>query len=149
MPGPTLRQILQIDGQTDYIVLVSEGVHIVPRQVIGLAPYNRGIAMRYRNGAKKIDTVFVPHNFKYLEKDGKYYLGKRAGNNSACEIMGPSVDGHCPGEDLSALVRADGIALGLKALYERSVNWKLILIIGAGAIGIIALVAWLAPKIMG
>lgn len=149
MPGPTLRQMFGIDGRTDYIVLISEGVHVVPRAIIGIVPYNRGIAFRYRNGANKIDTVYAPHGFKYLEREGKYYLGKRAGNNSACEVLGPSVDPHCPGEDLSALIRADGIALGLKALYERNINWKLILIIGACAIGAIALISYVAPRIFG
>lgn len=147
MPGPTLRQMLNIDARTDYIVLVSEGVHIVPRAVIGVAPYNRGLIMTYRNGTGKTDTVGVPHGFKYLEKDGKYYLGKRAGNNSACELIGPSIDQNCPGEDLSALFRAHGIALGLKALYDKSINWKLLLIIGAGVVGIIGLIAWLGPRL--
>ena len=147
MSQVTIRQMFGIDGRTDYIVLISEGVHIVPRPIIGIEPYNRGLAMRYRNGANKIDTVYVPHNFDYLEKDGKYYLGKRAGNNSACAILGQSVDKNCPGEDLSALVRADGIALGLKSLTERSIPWKLILIIGAAAVGIIALIAYVGPKV--
>ena len=147
MSQVTIRQMFGIDGRTDYIVLISEGVHIVPRPIIGIEPYNRGLAMRYRNGANKIDTVYVPHNFDYLEKDGKYYLGKRAGNNSACAILGQSVDRNCPGEDLSALVRADGIALGLKSLTERTIPWKLILIIGAAAIGIIALIAYVGPKV--
>jgi hypothetical protein len=105
--------------------------------------------MTYRNGSGKIDVVYVPHNFNYLEKDGKYYLGKRAGNNSACPVLAGSVDAHCPGEDLSSLIRAHGIALGLKALYERSIPWKLIIVIGIGAVAIIGLVAWLGPRIFG
>lgn len=144
---PTIRQMFGIDGRTDFIVLISEGVHVIPRVITAMVPYNRGIAMRYRNGANKVDTVYVPHGFRYLEKDGKYYVGKRAGNNSACEVLGPSMDPNCPGEDLSALIRADGIALGLKALYERTINWKLILILGAGGVAIIALIAIFGPRL--
>ena len=149
MPGPTLRQIFNIDGRTDYILLLSEGVHIIPRPIISITPYNRGLIMNYRNGSNQIDTVGVPHGFKFLEKDGKYYLGKHAGNNSACEIMGPSKDPNTPGEDMSALFRAHGIALGLKALYERRINWKLILILCVVAVAVIGLVAWIAPKVFG
>lgn len=144
-----IRKFAGVDQETDYILLLSEGVHIIPRAIIGISPYNRGLAMTYRDGSGKVDVVYVPHDFKYLEKDGKYYLGKRAGNNSACAVLGSSLDKDCPGEDLSALVRAHGLALGFKALYERSIPWKLIIIIGIGVVAIIGLVAWLGPRIFG
>lgn len=144
-----IRKFAGVDQETDYILLLSEGVHIIPRAIIGVSAYNRGLAMTYRNGTGKIDVVYVPHNFKYLQKDGKYYLGKHAGNNSACEVLGPSSDKDCPGEDLSALVRAHGLALGFKALYEKAIPWKLIVIIGVAAVAIIGLIAWVGPKIFG
>ena len=143
----TLRQMLQLDGTTDFVVLLTEGVHVVPRDIIGIEPYNRGLAMRYRNGAKQIDTVYVPHNFRYLQKDGKFYLGKRVGNNSAVPVLGDPVDKSCPGEDLSALIRADGIGVGFKALYETRIPWRAILIIGGIAAAVIALIAILGPRL--
>lgn len=147
MARVTLRQMLQLDGKTDFVVLLTEGVHIVPRDIIGLVPYNRGVAMRYRNGSGQVDTVYVPHNFNYLQRDGKYYLGKQVGNNSACPVLGRPVDPNTPGEDLSALIRADGIGVGFKALYETRIPWKAILIVGGIAAGVIALIAIVGPRL--
>jgi hypothetical protein len=139
--------MLQIDGTTDYVVLLTEGQHLVPRPIISVVPYNRGLAMRYRNGANQIDNVYVPHGFPFLEAGGKYYVGKRVGNNSACPVLAGSVDRHCPGEDLSALIRADGIGVGFKALYEHVIPWKAIIIIGVIAAVVVGLIAWLGPRL--
>lgn len=141
------RRFTGLEGTTDYIVLCTEGVHVVPHAVVSVEAFNKGLAMQYRDGADQLDVVYVPHNFRYLQRNGKYYLGKRVGNNSACAVLGPSLDEKCPGADLSALVRAHGVALGFRALYERVIPWKLIIIIGIGVAVIIGIVAFVGPRL--
>lgn len=149
----TFRRLAGLEGATDYVVLVTDGREFKPRDIVGMTAYNEGIVMVYRNARDQLDEVFVPHNFPMLRSNGKYYLGKRVGNNSACQlidgrrittatrVVGESVDPDCPGEDLSALGRSHGLGLGFKALYERNIPWRLIIILGVVVVAVIVIMA--------
>lgn len=156
----TFRRWAGVEQSTDYIVLVTDGQEFAPRPVVAITGYNEGLVMRYRNGKGKLDVVYIPHSYRPLRHKGKYYIGKRLGNNSACrvidgqryqradDILGPPTDKDCPGEDLSSLIRADGVALGFKALYERNIPWKLIIILGVGVVVIIGVVVFVAQRFL-
>jgi len=159
MPGiaELLPQLAVKKAKTDFVVIVSAGndkgeKHAITK-VIG---YNEGYALRYKNGDNKLDTVYVDRNFRFLELEGKFYLGKRLGNNSGCqinidgetiqaskgiEVIGAPRDPNCPGEDLSALIRTDVMALGYNTITESKINVKWVLIIG-GIVAVIALIYW-------
>lgn len=140
MPG--IKGIINKKTKTDIVVIVSNGLKGKPYPITEVIGYNEGFALRYKNSQHKLDTVYIKHDFRMLEMDGKYYLGKRLGNNSGCEIdyeeekvkegvevVGPSTDPNCPGNDLSALVRNDVMAQGYLTLTEDKVPKKLIVIV--------------------
>jgi hypothetical protein len=137
-----IMELLPKKSKTDYIVIVSDGLKGKPYPITEIVGYNEGYALRYKNGDDKLDVVYVSRQFRFLEYEGKYLLGKRLGNNSGCEIdfegakikegievIGPSTDPDCPGEDLSSLVRTDVLAIGYSTLTESKVSRKLIIII--------------------
>lgn len=144
---------------TDYIVLVTDGTQIKEHPIIDVVGYNDGFAMRYKNGAGTLDVVYVGRRYRPMQRGGKWLIGKRLGNNSACQItvdgvtmqqaadvIGPSTDPDCPGEDLSAVVRTDGLATGYSALYESKIPWKWIIIIGVVALVVILVISFIKSR---
>jgi len=148
MPG--IAALFSKQAKTDFVVIVSDGLHGKPYPITEIVGYNEGYVMRYKNSDKKLDTVYVGRKFRFLEYEGKYLLGKRLGNDSGCyinfedekikegvEVIGPSTDPDCPGEDLSSLVRTDVMAIGYNTLTESKVSWKWIIIIGIIAVAVL------------
>jgi len=130
------------------VLVVGADGETIQHKVIDVAGYNDGYAMRYLDGNKALEVVYVPRNYKFKEENGVMLVGKRFGNNSACPIMvlGESVDKDCPGEDLSAVGRSDLFAHGIMTLYgKQNINWKVILIIG----GIVLVAIFLFYKFRG
>jgi len=128
---------IEANGSKYGILVIGAGGEIVEHEVVEVAGYNEGYAMRYLDGNKMLEVVYVPRGYKFREQNGVKLVGKRFGNNSACPIMflGESVDKDCPGADLSAVGRADLVARGINTLTgKQAINWKWILIIGGVAV---------------
>ena len=154
MPG--IKELLPQNGKTAFVVIVSDGIKGKPYPIKEVVGYNEGFVLRYKNGDGELDSVYVSRKFRFLEYDGKYLLGKRLGNNSGCEInyegekvkegvevIGPSSDRDCPGEDLSSLIRTDVMAIGYRALTEAKVpkKWIIVVVIVAViAVGVFAFI---------
>ena len=138
MPGimglSTRKQYNKANGAKYGVLVVGAGGEVVEHEVMEIAGYNEGYAMRYLDGDKVLEVVYVPRNYKFKEQNGVLLVGKRLGNDSACPILslGESVDKDCPGADLSAVGRADLFARGILSLSgKQNINWKVILIVGA------------------
>lgn len=142
------------EKKTKYLILVSDGQVVRACPVIERSSYNEGFAMRYKDHEGKMDVVYMSREYRPLELQpgGKLLIGKRIGNNSACkvvvdglsmvkadDVVGPSTDKDCPGEDLSCLVRTDVMARGYSTLSESKVPWKWVIIIGIIAVVVIAI----------
>lgn len=137
--------------KTKYNVVVSDGLRGRKYPVKEFVAYNEGYVLRYKNGDGQMDVVYAGPKYRPLEVDGEYWVGKRTGNNSACyidyegikvkeacEVVGPSIDPDCPGEDLSSLVRTDVLAIGYHTLTEaKKVSWKVIIIIGIIVVAVV------------
>lgn len=150
--------------RSGYAVLVTDGTRggVFPvNEVVG---YNDGFVLRYKNSNGQKDMVYIGRDYRAIEVDGVYWVGKRSGNNSgatityeedgqrskvkvAVDAVGPSTDPDCPGEDLSALIRGDSFATGYRALYERRIPWKVILLIGAAVL--VLVVVYMIAKSRG
>ena len=131
------KQVTKVDSSKYGVLVCGSAGEIVEHAVVEVAGYNEGYAMRYLDGNKMLEVVYVPRNYKFREQNGVKLVGKRFGNNSACPIMflGESVDKDCPGADLSAVGRADLFARGILTLSgKQNINWKLVLIIGGIAV---------------
>jgi hypothetical protein len=64
----------------------------------------------------------------------------------AVAVVAASTDPNCPGEDLSAIVRTHGVALGYKALYENKLSLKLLLLLVVTAVIIIGVVMYIRSQ---
>ena len=138
MPGimglSTRKQDNKANGAKYGVLVVGAGGEVVEHKVVEVAGYNEGYAMRYLDGNKMLEVVYVPCAYKFRQQDGVLLVGKRLGNNSACPILslGEPVDENCPGADLSAVGRADLFARGILSLSgKQPINWKVILIVVA------------------
>lgn len=160
-----------------FVVLESDGVHgrfFNVKQVLG---YNNGYAYIYKNGDGLEDMVLAGMKYKALEVDGTHIIGKRQGNDSACclcklhtesemqeidipgkgkvkvsatQVIGNPSDPDCPGEDLSALGRANFFGIGVRSIYKPfDIPWKIIGIVGIGIIAVIIFVKVILPSIGG
>lgn len=141
-----ILELLERKPKTNYKVKVSDGNEAKTFDVLAMEPYNEGYALRYKDDHKTADVVYMSRGYRPIREDGFFIVGKNAGNNSAAYIVGQSTDKDCPGEDLSAIIRADGLAEGFKALYESKINWKLLLILAVVAGGIFLVVAYLKSR---
>ena len=138
MPGimglSTRKQDVKANGAKYGVLVAGPSGEPVEYEIIEVAGYNEGYAMRYLDGDKVLEVVYVPRNYKFKAQDGILLVGKRLGNDSACPILslGESVDVNCPGADLSAVGRADLFARGILSLSgKQPINWKVILIVVA------------------
>lgn len=135
--------------QTKYEVLESDGSQVKRRKVVNIKGYTDGLVLTYQ-GETALDLVYLSHNYRPLKYKKRYWVGKRLGNNSACQLIDdlqvpiaapliatPS-DKDCPGEDLSQLVLSDIFGTGVRTVFgKRSIPWLLILIIVVVAIAVI------------
>lgn len=151
--------ILRHKKDNKFLVLVSDGVHLKRYPVYAVVGYNGGYRMSYKDDDGVADVVYIGREYKFLEADGKYLVGKQLGNNSACPVcvgmaeaeiakvnsacvvVGESSDKDCPGDDLSSLILSDFFGVGIKTIYGKtSIPWKWVLIIGMVALLIFAAV---------
>jgi hypothetical protein len=155
-----------ITKKTKYDVLVCDGIESKGKlfPVTDIVAYNEGVAMRYKNHNNKLDTVYIGHKYRPLQVGDRFWIGKRLGNNSACTIalngekveikaeeiavavIGAPTDADCPGEDLSGVVRTDGLAIGYESLYESKIPWKWVVIIGVIVIAVIAVIYFIKSR---
>lgn len=132
-----------------YEVLESDGTQLKRRKVLTVKGYNDGLVLTYQ-GDGMLDKVYVGRNYRPLRYKNRYWVGKRLGNNSACQVvdslkvplatdvLGPSTDKDCPGDDLSRLSLSDMFGTGvLTVLGKRNIPWLLIGIITVVVIAVI------------
>ena len=153
-----IESLFRSKPKTKYKVKVSDGNQVKTFDVLKMIGYNEGFAMRYKDGDGNVDVVYMARDYRPVQEDGFYLVGKNLGNNSAatlvdgksvaigCDIVGRSSDPDCPGEDLSAIVRSDGVAIGYKALYESKIPWKLIVIFAIVAFVIFAIIMFMRTR---
>lgn len=153
-----LTKLWETNEKSQFKVKVSDGIRCRSFPVKEVVGYNEGKVMRYKNADGQLDVVYMSHDYRPILEDGFYVVGKRLGNNSACavidgkpgpvacEVIGKSSDRDCPGEDLSAIVRSDGLAIGYRALYESKIPWKLIVIAGIVAIVVIGIIVFMQSR---
>jgi len=150
--------LLSSKPKTNFKVKVSDGNQARTYDVGEVVAYNEGFALRYKDKDGNKDVVYMGRKYRPLMEDGCYIVGKNLGNNSAaivvdgvklavaCDVVGRSTDADCPGEDLSAIIRSDGLAIGYKALYETKIPWKLLLIAGIVGVVIIGVVMFVRSQ---
>jgi len=153
-----IADLLRTSRKTQYKVKVSDGNRCRTYDVTEVVGYTDGFALRYKDGQGNQDVVYMARTYRPVVEDGFYMVGKRLGNNSAavvvdgkqlavgCDVVGRSTDSDCPGEDLSAIVRSDGLAIGYKALYESKIPWKMIVIFGIVAFVILAIIMFMRTR---
>lgn len=144
--------------KTKYKVKVSDGNQLRTYDVLKIDAYNEGFALRYKDTSGKVDVVYMARSYRPVQEDGFYIVGKNIGNNSAativdgravavgCDVVGASSDKDCPGEDCSAILRSDGLAIGYKALYESKIPWKMIVIFAIVAFVIFAVIMFMRTR---
>ena len=111
-------------------------------RVVESTGYNEGTAVRYMNGDRKADVVYVGRDYVPVKVGRLEVIYKVKGNNSAA-VLCPT-DRDCPGEDLSSLVRSHVMGVGYKSLYEKAFPWMW-LAIGL-IVAVIAVVVFLVAK---
>lgn len=127
--------------QTKYEVLESDGSQVRRRKVVNIKGYTDGLVLTYEADGK-LDIVYLSHKYRPLRYKRRYWVGKRLGNNSACEIVdevdvpiaGPLIatpsDKNCPGDDLSQLALSNIFGIGVLTVFgKRNVPWVLIIVI--------------------
>lgn len=124
------------------LVLESDGHKISKHPITSISPYNEGMAAAYKNRQDKEDYVYFGPDYRPEILDGHTIYGKRQGNNSAAYLIGNPTDPDCPGADLSSLIRAHGNHKGFKAIYEKAIPWKLILLGAAGLVIVLIIVQY-------
>lgn len=154
-----------------FVVQTSDGSHVDFHPVVKVRAYTDGIVLFYKNTENRLDMVGVLRNYRPLERDGVFYVGKNIGNNSAAalitlheegkkdgdkvpaaaDIVGASTDKDCPGDDMSEMMRANLYGVGLESITEeRPVNKRLIIIIiVALVVGFIVIRSGLLAKLLG
>lgn len=154
-----------------FVVQVSDGSHVEFYPSVKVKAYTDGLVIFYKDADGRLDMVGALRSYRPLERDGVFYIGKNAGNNSAArlielhengkkegekvpgaaEVMGDSTDPNCPGEDMSEMMRANLYGIGLQSISEeRTVNKRLIIIIViAFAVGFIVIRSGLLGKLLG
>jgi hypothetical protein len=152
-----------------FVVQTSDGSHVDFHPAIKIKAYTDGLVIFYRDSDGRLDMVGVLRNYRPLERDGVFYVGKNIGNNSAATlielhnngevekvhgataVVGKSTDPNCPGDDMSEMMRANLYGIGLQSITEeKTVNKRLIIIIIAAlVIGFIVVRSGLLAKLIG
>jgi hypothetical protein len=152
-----------------FVVQTSDGSHVDFHPSIKVKAYTDGLVVFYKDSEGRLDMVGFNRKYRALERDGAFYIGKNIGNDSAAplivlhrdgekvevpgaaEIVGPSTDTDCPGDDLSEMMRANIYGVGLQSITEeKTVNKRLIIIIIiVFVVGLIVVRSGLLGKLLG